>query len=44
MKQFVKAVPGKMHSVIYTDIDGRHFCFSGGTWALRNHNGQECPP
>lgn len=24
--------------MIYTDIDGRHFRFSGGTWAWRNHN------
>lgn len=38
MKQFIKAVPGKMHSIIYTDIDGRHYRFYGGTWAWRNHN------
>jgi len=38
MKRFVKAVPGKMHSIIYTDIDGRHYRFYGGTWAWRNHN------
>ena len=38
MKEFIKAVGGMNHSVIYTDIDGRHFRFSGGTWAWRNHN------
>jgi hypothetical protein len=38
MKQFVKAVGGKNHSVIYTDTDGRHFRFFDGTWAWRNHN------
>src|SRR3989338_671228 len=38
MKIFIKAVPGKMHSVIYTDIHGRHFRFYDGTWAWRNHN------
>lgn len=38
MTIFIKAVPGKLHSVIYTNIDGRHFRFSGGTWAWRNHN------
>ncbi len=38
MKQFVKAVGGVKHSVIYTDTDGRHFRFSGGTWTWRNHN------
>src|SRR3989338_4941005 len=38
MKPFVKAVSGKNHTVIYTDTDGRHFRFSGGTWAWRNHN------
>lgn len=38
MKQFINAVGGMKHSVIYTDIDGRHFRFSGGTWAWRNHN------
>ena len=27
-----------MHSIIYTDIDGRHYRFYGGTWAWRNHN------
>jgi hypothetical protein len=26
------------HSVIYTDDDGKHFRFSGGTLAWRNHN------
>lgn len=38
MKQFIKAVGGMHHTVIYTDVDGRHFRFSGGTWAWRNHN------
>lgn len=38
MKRFVKAVGGVKHSVIYTDTDGRHFRFSGGTWTWRNHN------
>jgi len=38
MKQFIKAVGGMKHSVIYTDIDGRHFRFYDGTWAWRNHN------
>lgn len=38
MKQLVKAVGGMHHSVIYTDSDGRHFRFPGGTWAWRNHN------
>lgn len=38
MKRFVKAVGCFYHSVIYTDIDGKHFRFSGGTWAWRNHN------
>jgi len=38
MQKFVKAVPGPKHSVIYTDADGDKFCFSGGTWAWRNHN------
>ncbi len=38
MKQFVKAVGGLKHSVIYTDADGRHYRFYGGTWAWRNHN------
>ena len=38
MKQFVKAVGGLKHSVIYTDTDGRHYRFYGGTWAWRNHN------
>lgn len=38
MKRFIKAVPGKLHSIIYTDIDGRHYRFFGGTWAWRNHN------
>ena len=37
-KIFFSAIPGKAHSVIYTDIEGRHFRFSGGTWAWRNHN------
>jgi hypothetical protein len=38
MKRFVKAVGCFYHSVIYTDSDGKHFRFSGGTWAWRNHN------
>ena len=38
MKAFVKAVSGMGHSVIYTDIDGKHFRFVNGTWAWRNHN------
>src|SRR3990167_4395643 len=38
MKRFVKAVGGMNHSVIYTNIDGKHFRFFGGTWAWRNHN------
>jgi hypothetical protein len=38
MKQFIRAVGGMKHSVIYTDTDERHFRFSGGTWAWRNHN------
>ena len=38
MKKFIKAVSGIHNSVIYTDTDGRHFRFSGGTWAWRNHN------
>lgn len=38
MKQFIIAVGGMKNSVIYTDIDGRHFRFSEGTWAWRNHN------
>lgn len=38
MKRFIEAFPGMKHSVIYTDVDGRHFRFSGGTWAWRNHN------
>lgn len=38
MKPFVRAVGGKNHTVIYTDADGRHFRFSGGTWTWRNHN------
>ena len=38
MKQFVDAFPGVKHTVIYTDLDGKHFRFSGGTWAWRNHN------
>src|SRR3990167_2740289 len=37
-KIFFSAIPGKAHSVIYTDIEGRHFRFSGCTWAWRNHN------
>jgi hypothetical protein len=38
MKQFIRAVGGMKNSVIYTDTDERHFRFSGGTWAWRNHN------
>ena len=38
MKQFVRAVGGMKNSVIYTDTDERHFRFSEGTWAWRNHN------
>ena len=38
MKRFVKAIGGLKHSVIYTDTDGRHYRFYGGTWAWRNHN------
>jgi hypothetical protein len=38
MKQFIQAVRGMKNSVIYTDRDGRHFRFSEGTWAWRNHN------
>src|SRR3990167_7847607 len=38
MKQLIQAVGGMKHSVIYTDTEGRHFRFSGGTWAWRNHN------
>ena len=38
MKQFTKAVGGMKSSVIYTDADRRHFRFSEGTWAWRNHN------
>lgn len=38
MKQFVNAFPGVRHTVIYTDIDGKHFRFSDGTWTWRNHN------
>src|SRR3990167_5669948 len=38
MKRFVKAVGGMHHTTIYTDTDGRHFRFSGGTWTWRNHN------
>ena len=38
MKQFVKAIGGMKHTVIYTDADERHFRFYGGTWAWRNHN------
>lgn len=38
MRRFVKAVSGMHYTVIYTDTDGRHFRFSGGTWTWRNHN------
>jgi hypothetical protein len=38
MKQLIQAVGGMKNSVIYTDIDERHFRFSGGTWTWRNHN------
>lgn len=38
MKRFVKAVGGLHHTVIYTDINGKHFRFYDGTWAWRNHN------
>ncbi len=38
MEQFIQAVGGMKVSVIYTDINERHFRFSGGTWAWRNHN------
>lgn len=38
MKKFIRAVSGMKNSVIYTDTDGRHFRFSEGTWAWRNHN------
>lgn len=38
MKQFIRAVSGMKNSVIYTDIDERHFRFYEGTWAWRNHN------
>jgi hypothetical protein len=37
MARFIKAEAAG-HSVIYTDDDGKHFRFSGGTWAWRNHN------
>lgn len=33
MSQFIKAEPGMGHAVIYTDTTGKHFRFSGGTWA-----------
>lgn len=35
---YIKAEPGMKHSVIYTDDSGKHFRYSGGTWAWRNHN------
>lgn len=38
MALFVNAVPGIYHSVIYTDDSGKHYRFSGGTLAWRNHN------
>jgi hypothetical protein len=38
MSHFIKAESGLYHSVIYTDDSGKHFRFSGGTWAWRNHN------
>jgi hypothetical protein len=38
MNQFIRAAGGIKNSVIYTDIDERHFRFSEGTWAWRNHN------
>lgn len=38
MSIFIKAASGLYHSVIYTDDSGKHFRFSGGTWAWRNHN------
>lgn len=38
MSHFVKATTGMNHTVIYTDDDGKHFRFSGGTLAWRNHN------
>ena len=38
MKRFTKAVKGMKNSIIYTDTDGKHFRFSGGTPAWRNHN------
>ena len=38
MPRYVKAELGLHHSVIYSEDSGRHFRFSGGTWAWRNHN------
>ncbi|HSW93377.1 MAG TPA: hypothetical protein VLJ15_03370 [Gammaproteobacteria bacterium] len=38
MKQLIRAVGGMKNSVIYTDTEERHFRFSEGTWAWRNHN------
>src|SRR3989338_8315547 len=38
MPQYIKAELALNHTVIYTDDSGRHFRFSGGTWAWRNHN------
>ena len=38
MSRYIKAETGINHSVIYTDDAGKHFRFSGGTWAWRNHN------
>lgn len=38
MSRFIKAEQALNHTIIYTDDSGRHFRFSGGTWAWRNHN------
>jgi hypothetical protein len=38
MSRFIQAIPGMKHSVIYSDDSGKHFRFSGGTLAWRNHN------
>ena len=38
MSRYVKATAGMNHSVIYTADSGKHFRFSGGTLAWRNHN------
>lgn len=38
MKKFTKAIKGMKNSILYMDTDGKHFRFSGGTPAWRNHN------